>query len=341
MAEVPATRRGLLGAAAPGGGLRGAVGARLSALLGARASAARRVFAGAPAPSAGRDEVLAAHCLQCGRDRTDVVRRARGRLRVSCRACGAITVQDASRLRAPAREQAVDGAAVAAGPHPLAPYVSSELLAWARATGRDRRAAKLDKPTIYRLWKEFDRHNRDLAAAGGEDPGLGDRAVPSFGEVTGALQARCYDERAVVRDLLGADPDPGFAAAIAERATCSRRWLAGPGREHCWIDRRCGDEPVDVDLEVVRALLEDGALGDGALDGPRRAALYGAAFGTAGGPPTREIVRRFDAATIAAALETHLRDGSHPLRDPVLAALDGCAPDRLGSGMTTEVRVPC
>ena len=133
-----------------------------------------------------------------------------------------------------------------------------------------------------------------------------------------------------MRELLGDDPGPGRAAALAERAACARRWLAGPGREHCWIDRRAGDEPVDAD--AARSLLEDGAL-DGPLDGTQREALYGAVFGTAGGPPTREILRRFDAATITAALEAHLDDGSHPLRDAVLAALD--------VGASIEVGVPC
>ena len=86
---------------------------------------ARRRLTGAPPPPDGD---LVAHCLQCGRDRTDVVRRARGRLRVSCRACGAVTLQDPSRLRSRARERAAEAAALAAAPpppHPLTPYVSA------------------------------------------------------------------------------------------------------------------------------------------------------------------------------------------------------------------------
>jgi hypothetical protein len=307
---------------------------RIRVALRARVSAVRRSLAGTPPPPDGD---LVARCLQCGRDRTDVLHRAHGRVRVSCRACGAITLQDATRLRTAAQERAAGAAAVADAPpppHPLAPYVSAELLEWACETRRDRRA-KLDKPAIYRLWKEFDRREPGSPADGDRSAA----APPSFGEVAGMLHARCYDEGAVVRELLGADSDPDRATAIAERTACARRWLAGPGREHCWIDRRAGDRPVDV--EVVRSLLEDGAL-DGSLDGTEREALYGAAFGTAGGPPTREIMRRFDAATIAAALRTHLDDGSHPLRDRVLAALDGrVAPDPLAIGATPELRVPC
>jgi hypothetical protein len=322
MAERPGTR----------GGLGVALAARLSAV--------RRSLLGASPPSGG--DLLVASCLQCGRDRTDVVHRAHGRVRVSCRACGAITLQDTSRLRSAANERAAGAATVADGPpppHPLAPYVSAELLDWARETGRDRRGAKLDKPTIYRLWKEFDRRDTGPSGDGGTGGSRSGGAPPPFGEVAGMLHARCYDEDAVLQDLLGADPDAARTTAIAERTACARRWLAGPGREHCWIDRRTGDEPVDI--EVVRSLLDDGALG-GTLDGTQREALYGAAFGTPGGPPTREIMRRFDAATIAAALRTHLDDGSHPLRETVLAALGGrAAPDPLTTGETLELRVPC
>jgi hypothetical protein len=190
--------------------------------------------------------------------------------------------------------------------HSLAPYVSADLLAWARERGRDRQITTLGKAAIYRLWKEFDRCD-------------GPCSLPAIGEVVGLLHARCYDEALVVAELVGREPQPRDAAAIAERVGCARRWLAGPGREHCWIERTAGDAGEEA---VVRSLLEEGAL-EGQLDGAQRVALHAAAFGATGGPAPGVILRRFDANTIARALETHLLDGSHPLRETVLAALDG------------------
>jgi hypothetical protein len=223
-----------------------------------------------------------------------------------------VTSQDRSRLRSPQERSRPDTTPEESRPpqqaHPLAAYVPAELLAWACATGRDRQIATLDKAAIYRLWKEFDR-------LGGREGGC---SLPPIGEVVSLLHASCYDESLVVAELTGRGAEPGDAAATAARVRCARRWLAGPGREHCWIERTNRDHN---DEEVVRSLLEEGAL-HGPLDGPQRAALYAAAFGTSGGPSPAVILRRFDASTIEQALQTHLFDGSHPLRETVLAALD-------------------
>jgi hypothetical protein len=246
-------------------------------------------------------DALVADCLQCGRDLADVVALSRGRARVSCRACGAVTLQRRSRLRLRSGSGVTRAATpVEMRPEPaLAPYVSAEVIEWMRETGRDRRPAGVDKASLYRVWKEFDRAH-------------GDRAVPSFGEVVGRLHAHCYDETAVVAELA---PEPETEPLVAERVGAARRWLAGPGRDHCWIARGHDGEAVD------RAVL-DGVLAAGdALDAAQRQALFGAVFGTQGGPPTRALFDRFGVDTIHAAVREHLRDGSRPLREPVLAAL--------------------
>jgi hypothetical protein len=264
-------------------------------------------------------EGLTADCVQCGRDRVDVVALTRRGARISCRACGAVATLDRSRVRAVFERRDQPPAPAEPAPEatdPLAAYVSADLLAWARATGRDRRAAGLDKATIYRLWKEFDRVH---PAADPEGAGR----LPSFGEVVGLLHSNCYDEAAVVAGLLGDSADAERAVAVAERVGCARRWLAGPGREHCWIERRADGEAVDAD--ALRTLLTEDALA-GQLDTAQRQALFVAAFGASGGPTARALVERFGAAGLLAALEGHLRDGSHPLRPAVLAALDARAP---------------
>ena len=282
----------------------------IAAVARTAAGATRQALAAAATSRAAG--VLVADCLQCGRDRVDIIRLGRGHARVSCRACGAVTVQDRSRLHQPPARARPDASppAYESRPsqrlHSLAPYVSADLLAWARETGRDRQITTLGKAVIYRLWKEFDRRD-------------GECSLPAIGEVVSLLHARCYDEALVVAELVGRESEPRDAAAIAERVGCARRWLAGPGREHCWIERRAGKTGEEA---VVRSLLEEAAL-EGPLDGTQRAALHAAAFGATGGPAPGMILRRFDANTIARALETHLLDGSHPLRETVLAALDG------------------
>jgi hypothetical protein len=291
------------------------LGGRIAATVRAQAQAAARALAATVMPARAANAFVA-DCLQCGRDRVDIVRLGRGRARVSCRACGAVTVQDRSRLRSPPKRSRPDTTPGESRPaqqaHPLAPYVPAELLAWACKAGRDRQITTLDKAAIYRLWKEFDR-------LCGRVDGF---SLPPIGEVVSLLHASCYDESVVAAELTGREAELGDAAAIAERVRCARRWLAGPGREHCWIERTVRDHN---DKAVVRALLEEGAL-HGPLDGAQRAALYAAAFGTTGGPTPAVILRRFDASTIEQALQTHLVDGSHPLRETVLAALDGHEP---------------
>ncbi|MFN2468235.1 MAG: hypothetical protein ABR521_08940 [Gaiellaceae bacterium] len=184
------------------------------------------------------------------------------------------------------------------------------MLAW-RESRRGRGTTGLDKASIYRLWKEFDRSRRRDGDAG--DP------PPPFGEVVGLLHARCYDEAVVVAELSGDSTDPARTDGVAERVGCARRWLAGPGRGHCWIERPVEGDAVDTG--AVQALLADDGL-TGAVAPEQRRALFMAAFGAGGGPPLRAIVDRFGVPVVRQALRQHLVDGSHPLREAVLAALD-------------------
>jgi hypothetical protein len=196
---------------------------------------------------------------------------------------------------------------------------------WARTAGTIQGLGRLDKGSIYRLWKQFDRFVAEarvdpdqraryaaLAAVTGASAEI-PPSLPPFGEVVGLLHAHCYDERAVVASL-------GGAAAVAERVGCARRWLAGPGRQHCWIDQR-----ADGDVTDARSLLADGAM-CGPLTPEQREALFAAVFGTAGGPPTKAIMGVFGPALLRCSLETYLRDGTRPLRDRILDALDPNVP---------------
>jgi hypothetical protein len=279
-------------------------------------------------------ESLTADCPQCGLDRVDVLRLTRHRARLACRACGAVvTTGDVGVLRPVAQrrdDRGRNGAAKVAHPaDPRAPFMSSLMVEWARAT-EGGQAGRLDKASIYGLWKNFDRFlssardggdARDRYCDWAQRAGVVDELpekLPSFGEIVGLLHSHCYQEEPVTAALGGAVDSP--AGALAERVRCARRWLAGPGREHCWIDRQVHGEPVD--REALRSLTSPGAL-DGSLAPEQRQALFAAVFGTLGGPPTGALLTRFGPEQLQRSVEAYLVDGSHPLRDLVLRALDG------------------
>jgi hypothetical protein len=281
-------------------------------------------------------ESLTTDCPQCGRDSVDVIRLTSRRARLACRACGAVVaIADVGRLH-PVVERRIERArdaaaelAVSDEPDPRVPFLPPLMLAWARAT-EPAQSRRLDKASIYGLWKKFDRF---LAAArtGGEarsrysewaaKAGVVDQVpetLPSFGEIVGLLHSHCYSEEAVTAALgRASDVSEG---PLAERVSCARRWLAGPGREHCWIDRQVSDDPVD--REALRPLMDPESF-DGSLAPEQRQALFAAVFGTLGGPPTAALLTRFGPDLLRRAVETHLRDGSHPLRETVLQALEG------------------
>lgn len=316
---------------APGPAVRPARLGRLTCILRRATSAIAQVL-GLPEER----ESLTTECPQCGRDRVDVVRLTSRRARLACRACTAVvTIGDVKRLHPVAErriERARDAAveqAAAAEIDPQASFLPSVMLEWARAT-EPAQSGRLDKASVYGLWKNFDRF---LAAArtGGDARtrysgwavrvGAVDEVpekLPSFGEIVGLLHSHCYREDAVTAALSRAsDVSPD---ALAERVGCARRWLAGPGREHCWIDRQVGAEAPDRDL--LQRLTGPGVL-EGSLAPEQRQALFAAVFGTLGGPPTGALLKRFGADVLRRSVETYLRDGSRPLRGTVLRDLDG------------------
>jgi hypothetical protein len=279
-------------------------------------------------------ESMTTDCSQCGRDRVDVLRLTSRRARLACRACGAVVTIDDVGLLEPVAERRVERAPVLAAEEDEREvtrrlFMPAVMVEWAQAT-EAARAGRLDKASIYGLWKNFDRF---LAAArsGGDArsrysewavrAGVVDEVpekLPSFGEIVGLLHAHCYLEETVI-DALGATA--GITGdALAERVRYARRWLAGPGREHCWIDRELGSGAIDAD--ALRSLLGQGAL-EGSLTPGQRQALFAAAFGTIGGPPTGAILSRFGPGVLQRSVKTHLEDGSHSLRELVLRALGG------------------
>jgi hypothetical protein len=210
------------------------------------------------------------------------------------------------------------------------------MLAWVRDSSlRASDKCQLDKARLYGIWKDFDRfldkartdsHQEARYAALADQMGahrdLPGR-LPTFGEVVGLLHSYCYHERDLILSLTGKFVEPADVLSVTERVRCARRWLAGPGRGHCWIERQILDGPVDT-RDVHALITEDGLRRP--LDPEERRVLFAAAFGTSGGPQTAMVIDRFGPERIRQSLETHLRDGSHPLRQTVLAALDhgGC-----------------
>jgi hypothetical protein len=280
-----------------------------------------------------------AMCPQCGRDRVDTLRTTGRLIRLSCRACGAVMAAPcmSSSGRPPGRisQEVQTAPGLPLGPppsDPLTPYVTPIMLVWVRGSSlRAGNASKLDKASLYGIWKDFDRFlekARTDVHEGTRYAALADQLgtlrevpnrLPSFGEIVGLLHSYCYDGPDLVASLTDKDVGPTDVLGLTERVRCASRWLAGPGRGHCWIERQTREGPVDT--RNVHALITEGGLRR-PLDPEERRVLFAAAFGTSGGPQTAMVIDRFGPERIRQSLETHLRDGSHPLRQTVLAALD-------------------
>jgi hypothetical protein len=274
---------------------------------------------------------LTIDCRQCGRwDRVNVFRLGPRRARYSCRGCGAvIAVPDRAGLRPVT--QLLAGSAADRPRRPLAAepavreLMPAAMLAWLAAKGRPLLTLdRLDKQTIYQLYRNWDAHLGGLPAdrlaalavdgAPPPQPGL-----PAFSVVAGAVQNLCYRTEAAVESLVGTDDEGG--AAVWQRAEHARRWLALRGREWCWVHSRLpGGQLAEPDrslVEAATAALRSGAEPSAAQSRAARAAL----LGTEGGPPLATLQRLYPAEHLLTALDAYLDTEARPLREDVLAHL--------------------
>ncbi|RLK54312.1 hypothetical protein [Actinokineospora cianjurensis] len=246
-------------------------------------------------------EALSPRCPQCGRDGTTAVYRlGRRSARFWCARCEAVvSTRDLAALReVPAPVSLV----LPADPH--AGYLAPPVLAWARtAAAKALAATELDRATYYQLHTRFDR-----TAEGSVHSGL-----PTVSAAIGRLHERCYRVDLVVDDLTLTGP------AARERVDHARRWLAGPGRTQCWIvSRHVEDRPEAEFIELAAKAYLRGE----PLERDQATALRTGLFGTDGGPRPIALLELFTPDEITAAVRAY-RTGTQPLREAVLAALDG------------------
>jgi hypothetical protein len=307
------------------------------------ATVTRRIVQAQPPPAARLDGVL--RCRQCDRDGSVQPITVRpGRLRYWCRSCGAVVTRYGRRTAEPVHPQAERQPAPAGQPgpagwpapggatDPLLEVMPAAMVGWLHRTARRAPSRnRLGKAELYGYYANFDRFVAQadtsprsaalFAAVTGGRPELAPRGLPGFPAVVGALHDRCYRVDRVCAALRADGDDPVRAAAVRERVEHARRWLATQGRDRCWIARPPAAVPPPATaalpalIELVRA--------DADWTGERTRPVHQALFGVDGGPPLPRLLDVFGPETIIAALHTLGRDGSRPLRDAVLAALDG------------------
>jgi hypothetical protein len=194
------------------------------------------------------------------------------------------------------------------------------MVGWLRGRGGTR-ADPTTKAVLYQTYRLYDR-------VGGGPPGL-----PPFPAVVAELHRSCYQLAAAARALLdGAGTDDATVRAVEERVEHARRWLSTAGRDQCWIVRRVPPGgPAEASADRVAPLVERMRAADPATrwSAEEATALVDALFGTGGGAQIRQVVAVFGGERVADALAAYLRDGSRPLREATLAALD--APAAVGA----------
>lgn len=260
------------------------------------------------APDVGRA------CPQCDRPHADVLRLTARAVRYSCRSCGAvITLPTRERLRRPGPEPTAD---------PLTAFMPPRMARWLRLRQPDEELTP-DRVTLARWYAEFDnfveqaRTSPRARAAYDEVSDLDLdrlRGLPKFTKVLNALNGSFYDSGRAL-DRLGTDTE-----LAAERVGHVKAWLAGPGRTAAWIT--APGPMIDPPADEVRPLLEPGVL-TGEHTHRLTRTLLPAAFGVRNGPAVRAIVARFSEERVREALGAYLADGTRPLREAVLAELDG------------------
>ncbi|WP_198170794.1 nucleotidyl transferase family protein [Actinoplanes awajinensis] len=136
--------------------------------------------------------------------------------------------------------------------------------------------------------------------------------LPSIRRVLGLLHATLYDAGRVLDELAAAAP-AADRAALAERVRHALAWVSGPGRGTSWLH---GPAPAGPGT----ALLAGGLAGR--WDRARHAALLGALFGVASGPPLRRLLDAFTEAEVVDAVTAFDSTGARPLLRRVTDRLD-------------------
>jgi hypothetical protein len=272
-------------------------------------------------------------CRQCGAWKSvNVIRLSHRRARYWCQHCEAlVTVVELGALRRLA-EPAVAPPVPTEGPGPqLDHMLPAPMLAWfGDRLARPITVARLDKATIYQMYRQWDEvlaqlapeRLTDLAVTGAAPPLPG---LPAFSTVVGELHERCYRTELVVDALRPGLPSPishvEECRALWERVEHARCWLAARGTSWCWIHARVPDEglaaPDGKRVEAAAAKLRAGEELTLELARAAKAAM----FGTDGGPSLRKLLRVYRAGEMVTALGAYRESGARPLRDDVLARL--------------------
>jgi hypothetical protein len=181
---------------------------------------------------------------------------------------------------------------------PLAAIMPAKMAEWVVRRHGGSAPTRLDRAVVYQLYRAWD----EATVC----------ELPRFSAVVGALHAAAYD-------LDAAYPDAADRPGLRERAGHARAWLYRYAPDRCWILGPLGDP---ADLEQVREALAAIRAGAPPASETARAAWL-ALFGVDSGPGLRGLRQVFGDEAIAAALEDYLRSGERPLRDRVLASLEG------------------
>lgn len=168
-------------------------------------------------------------------------------------------------------------------------------------------------------YAEYDRF-RERAALGGraltlhrlisDTPPVG--PLPGMRRVMGLLHSYCYDVDRVVERLAETTTD---ASAIRDRVDHAMAWIASHGRPTSWL---FADAPDDLPLF-------DGDDLDGRWDRQRHQRLHSSLFGVRSGPPLRVLLKLFGEKSLLTAVVEHRTTGRRPLRELLLARLNGDA----------------
>lgn len=289
-----------------------------------------------------------AACRQCGEWAfVSVLRLSHRGARYWCRRCGAVvTLAELTAVRPIA--QLRDGPPASAAP-PERPQPAGEaepdvrevmpapMLRWIGGWSRKPiTLARLDKPTTYQLYREWDTYLQRTGPAGAAALAAGDEipplpGLPVFSRVIGALHDACYHTDLASASLLDAgSPLDGAGEAIRERVEHARRWLALRGSAQCWVHSGIPKDGIAIPdrplVEAALGSLRSGDQPDPAAGWAARAAL----FGTDRGPGVAALLRIYPAEEMISALMAFLESGARPLREDVLARLTAPLDARYG-----------
>jgi hypothetical protein len=290
----------------------------------------------------------AAPCRQCGGSSSvNLLRVGRRHARYWCQRCGAVFELVAAAAAVAAQDAGASHhpeachhpgyshhPGVPEGPGPAAnldpawrEVMPAAMTRWAASRARGAlRAGRLDRATVYQLYRGWDAHLRELGPEGaaalaepGEPPAC--PGLPAFSTVVGALHDGCYHVDSVVERLRDTGTPPGAEPALRQRVEHARRWLARHGMALCWVHARQPDgglaEPDRAGVEAAVAALAAGRWPEPVAGRAARAAL----FGTDGGPSLATLAHTYSIEDMVVALRSYLASGARPLREQTLARL--------------------